>query len=142
MKNEKILIKRHIVKSISYRFLGTLQTIVISYILTNNFIISSSLGVIELCIKPLIYFLHERVWYKYIKFGVRKETPIKKQHSIINGTATVRLKESSPIIIQSSKHQVEPEKKVESINQSKPILPEPKIAKETNKKILNYSSSR
>ena len=125
MKNEKILIKRHIVKSISYRFLGTLQTIVISYILTNNFIISSSLGVIELCVKPLIYFLHERVWYKYVKFGVRKETPIKKEHSIINGAARVSLKESNPITIPSLKHQVEPE-----------------VIKETKKKVLNYSSSR
>ena len=135
MKNEKISIKRHILKSISYRFLGTLQTVVISYILTNNFIISSSIAVIELCIKPLVYFLHERVWYKYIKFGVRKETPIKKQHSIINGTAKVSLRENSPIVIPPSKHQVEPEKEVEIIN-------EPKIVKETKKKVLNYSSSR
>lgn len=28
-----------------------------------------SLG--ELFLKPFIYFLHERVWYKYIKYGVK-----------------------------------------------------------------------
>ena len=135
MKNEKILIKRHIVKSISYRFLGTLQTIIISYILTNNFIISLSIGAIELCIKPLTYFLHERVWYKYIKFGIKKEIPIKKEHSVINGTAKVSLRENSPIVIPPSKHQVESEKKVE-------VIDELKIVKETKKKVLNYSSSR
>ena len=69
----KVLIRRHIAKSISYRLLGTITTIIITYILTSNIIISSSIGFIELCIKPLIYFLHERVWYKYIKFGLKKE---------------------------------------------------------------------
>ena len=63
----KVLIRRHIAKSISYRILGT------GYILTGNIIIASSIGFIELCIKPLIYFLHERVWYKWIKFGLKKE---------------------------------------------------------------------
>ena len=69
----KVLIRRHIVKSISYRLLGTITTITITYILTGNIIIASSIGFIELFIKPLIYFLHERMWYKWIKFGLKKE---------------------------------------------------------------------
>ena len=69
----KVLIRRHIAKSISYRLLGTITTIIITYILTGNIVIASSIGFIELCIKPLIYFLHERVWYKWIKFGLKKE---------------------------------------------------------------------
>jgi uncharacterized membrane protein len=78
MTENKIEIKRHIGKAISYRFLGTLQTIIISYIFTGNFVISSSIGIVELCIKPLIYFLHERAWYKWIKFGVVTEKSKKK----------------------------------------------------------------
>ena len=69
----KVTIRRHIAKSISYRILGTMTTIIIGYILTGNIIIASSIGFIELFIKPLIYFLHERVWYKWIKFGLKKE---------------------------------------------------------------------
>jgi uncharacterized membrane protein len=69
----KVLIRRHIVKSISYRILGTITTIIIGYVLTGNVVIASSIGFIELCIKPLIYFLHERLWYKWIKFGLKKE---------------------------------------------------------------------
>jgi uncharacterized membrane protein len=65
-------VKRHIAKAISYRILGTLQTVTIGYILTGSFVISSTIGIIELCIKPIMYFLHERVWYKFIKFGVDK----------------------------------------------------------------------
>ena len=56
MTENKIEIKRHIGKTISYRFLDTLQTIIISYIFTGNFVISSSIGIVELCVKPLIYF--------------------------------------------------------------------------------------
>jgi len=78
MTENKIEIKRHIGKAISYRFLGTLQTIIISYLFTGNFVISSSIGVVELCVKPIIYFLHERAWYKWIKFGVVTEKSKKK----------------------------------------------------------------
>jgi uncharacterized membrane protein len=31
-------------------------------------------GLGELVLKPIIYFLHERVWYKWIKFGLKKNT--------------------------------------------------------------------
>lgn len=65
-------VKRHIAKAISYRMVGSLQTIIIGYILTGSFIISSTIGIIELCVKPIMYFLHERFWYKFIKFGVDK----------------------------------------------------------------------
>jgi uncharacterized membrane protein len=30
-------------------------------------------GIAELVLKPIIYFFHERFWYKYIKFGLKKE---------------------------------------------------------------------
>jgi uncharacterized membrane protein len=65
-------VKRHIAKAISYRFLGSVQTVMIGYILTGSIYISSIAGVVELVVKPIIYFIHERIWYKYIKFGVDK----------------------------------------------------------------------
>lgn len=67
-----VQVKRHIAKTISYRLVGTLQTMIIGYIFTGSFMLASSMGVIELCIKPIIYFLHERIWYKWIKFGIKK----------------------------------------------------------------------
>jgi uncharacterized membrane protein len=66
-------IKRHIAKTVSYRILGSLTTVGISYALTQNIEISSLLGFSEILIKPVIYFFHERVWYKWIPFGVKKE---------------------------------------------------------------------
>lgn len=59
--------KRHILKTISYRFLGTLVTVITAYMLGAPIAIASMLGIGELLLKPLIYFLHERLWYKHIK---------------------------------------------------------------------------
>ena len=67
-------VKRHIAKAISYRFIGSLQTVLIGYSLTGSIYISSVAGVVELVVKPIIYFIHERVWYKFIKFGLNKDT--------------------------------------------------------------------
>jgi uncharacterized membrane protein len=66
-------VKRHIAKAISYRMVGSAQTILIGYLLTGSLVVSSTMGVIELVIKPIIYFFHERVWYKFIKFGLNKD---------------------------------------------------------------------
>lgn len=66
-------IKRHIAKTISYRLLGSVFTIGLSYYLTSDLIISSSLGIGEILVKPLLYFFHERIWYKWINFGIKKE---------------------------------------------------------------------
>lgn len=65
-------VKRHIAKAISYRLVGSAQTILIGYILTGSLIVSSTIGIIELIVKPIVYFLHERFWYKFIKFGLNK----------------------------------------------------------------------
>jgi uncharacterized membrane protein len=61
-------ILRHILKTISYRMVGTLTTFSVSYIFTRSIGLASTLGITELMIKPVLYFLHERVWYKFVKF--------------------------------------------------------------------------
>ncbi len=65
-----IHVKRHIAKAITYRIVGTLTTFIISYIFTGSISISSAIGFVEVIIKPVNYFIHERVWYKWIKFGL------------------------------------------------------------------------
>jgi uncharacterized membrane protein len=66
------LIKRHIAKSISYRFIGTITTIILTIIAGLPLKWAGMVGLGELIIKPLIYFLHERFWYKWIKYGLKK----------------------------------------------------------------------
>lgn len=69
---EEFVLLRHILKTISYRFLGTITTVVVAYSLGASFQVSSLLGVGELMIKPIIYFLHERIWYKFLSVKKKK----------------------------------------------------------------------
>lgn len=64
---------RSIVKTISWRALGTLDTIVISYIITGSLGMAASIGSIELVTKMILYYYHERAWNK-IPLGRIKET--------------------------------------------------------------------
>jgi uncharacterized membrane protein len=61
-------VKRHILKTISYRIIGTLTTVIVAYLLGTSLEVSSLLGLGELILKPILYFLHERVWFKHIRF--------------------------------------------------------------------------
>lgn len=66
----RVQIRRHAAKAISYRLLGTCQTALIGYIITGSWQVASSMGIIEICVKPIMYFVHERLWYKYVTFGL------------------------------------------------------------------------
>lgn len=65
---------RSVVKTISWRALGTLDTIIISYFITGNLAMAASIGSIELVTKMILYYFHERAWNK-IPLGRVKETP-------------------------------------------------------------------
>ena len=59
---------RSVVKSISWRILGTLDTILISWIVTGEASVAFSIGSVELLTKMVLYFFHERIW-NTIKWG-------------------------------------------------------------------------
>ena len=61
-------IKRSLTKTISWRVIGTLDTIVIAYLITGTVDHAISIGGIELVSKMLLYFFHERSWNK-IQWG-------------------------------------------------------------------------
>lgn len=65
---------RSIVKTISWRTLGTFDTIVISYLITGSIGMAASIGSIELVTKMLLYYFHERAWNKS-SFGIIKKDP-------------------------------------------------------------------
>ena len=62
---------RSVVKTISWRTLGTLDTIVISYFITGSFAMAASIGSIEVFTKMILYYFHERTWNK-LNFGRTK----------------------------------------------------------------------
>lgn len=59
---------RSVLKSISWRTIGTIDTMVISYFITGKLALALSIGGIEVFSKMALYFLHERTWNK-ISFG-------------------------------------------------------------------------
>jgi len=53
---------RSIVKAISWRALGTIDTILISWLISGEFSIAFSIGAFELLTKTFLYYFHERLW--------------------------------------------------------------------------------
>lgn len=59
---------RSVVKAISWRATGTLDTILVSFIVTGKISLALSIGFVELFTKIGLYYVHERVWNR-ISFG-------------------------------------------------------------------------
>jgi uncharacterized membrane protein len=64
--------KRHIAKTISYRFLSTIIGFLLMWLISGSIKVGAAFGVVELIYKPIQYYIHERVWYKWIKYGLKK----------------------------------------------------------------------
>jgi len=64
--------KRHIAKTISYRVVSTCIGFIIMWVVSGSVKVGAAFGVAELIYKPIQYYLHERFWYRYIKFGLKK----------------------------------------------------------------------
>ena len=64
--------KRHILKSVTWRIVGTLDTIIISGLITGSWEVGLAIGGIEVFSKMVLYYLHERTWYRFSKFGIKK----------------------------------------------------------------------
>ena len=65
--------KRHIAKTVSYRIISTLIGFCIVWIVSGNIVVGTTFGIAELLYKPLQYYIHERIWYKWIKFGINEK---------------------------------------------------------------------
>jgi len=65
--------KRHILKTISWRIIGTLDTMILSWIITGSLKIGVAIGGVEVITKMILYYFHERIWYKFSKFGLKNK---------------------------------------------------------------------
>jgi uncharacterized membrane protein len=63
--DEKKVLKTQIIKTISYRLISSLSMVCVAYSMGINFKLSTLIGVSELVYKPVLYFIHERVWHKF-----------------------------------------------------------------------------
>lgn len=78
MNQIKVSVKRHLAKTISYRIISTLVGFLIMWWATGSVAFGAAFGAAELLIKPALYYLHERFWYRYLKFGLVEIKPTKK----------------------------------------------------------------
>ena len=69
--------KRHILKTFSWRGIGTLDTIFFGWLITGNPLMGLKIGGIETASKMLLYFGHEKLWYK-INYGLDKRNRAKR----------------------------------------------------------------
>ena len=75
--------------------------------------IGAAFGIVELVYKPIQYYIHERVWYKWIKFGLVPEKKVVKK-------------------------ELKKEETQKVVEEKKPSL----TLTNEKKKVLNYSSNR
>ena len=64
----KVTKTRSVLKAISWRIVGTLDTIALGWIITGSPLMGLKIGALELFTKFILYYLHERIWLRF-KFG-------------------------------------------------------------------------
>lgn len=71
---------RHILKAITWRIVGTLDTMLLSWLITGNAVLGLKVGLAELVTKMVLYYIHERVWCRVdlSKFGAKSDS--RKRH--------------------------------------------------------------
>ena len=62
---------RTILKTISWRIVGTLDTMALGWIITGDCLVGLKIGALELFTKFILYYFHERIWLR-CKFGTKK----------------------------------------------------------------------
>ncbi|MGW9685395.1 DUF2061 domain-containing protein [Flagellimonas sp. 2504JD1-5] len=55
---------RSIAKAVSWRVIGTLDTLIISYFFVEEVVLAASIASIDFVTKMILYFFHERIWNK------------------------------------------------------------------------------
>lgn len=71
MSKTKVTVRRHLLKTITWRIIGTIDTMLIGWLVSGDPLVGLTIGSVEILTKMFLYFIHERVWYK-IDFGTKR----------------------------------------------------------------------
>ncbi len=87
---------RSLLKAISWRMIGSLDTILLATILTQGmFLVATKIGVAEIATKTILYFLHERGW-AYAGFGQQSGISVKyRKHHPFGRKSAERVRRSA-----------------------------------------------
>jgi uncharacterized membrane protein len=72
---------RHIAKTVSWRIVGTMDTMLLAWIITGSPVTGLKIGLAEVVTKMFLYYLHERTWYG-MDFGLGERRKIKEETDI------------------------------------------------------------
>jgi uncharacterized membrane protein len=59
---------RSLAKAVSWRITGTIDTFLVSWLVTGEILLASGIAFTEIITKVFLFWIHERVWNK-IKWG-------------------------------------------------------------------------
>jgi len=79
MANSKL---RHLAKTLTWRVIGTIDTMVLAWVISGDPATGLKIGAAEVVTKMILYYFHERAWYK-INFGLdrRQERKSRQQRA-------------------------------------------------------------
>ena len=67
----KVTVKRHLAKAVTWRLIASVVTALLAFGFGLPPKAVGMIFVADLIIKFFLYYAHERVWYKHIKYGVK-----------------------------------------------------------------------
>lgn len=70
---------RLLVKSLSWRILSTTVSFLLIYYVTGSVLVAANVAVINFFLKYFLFYVHERIWEKYVKWGLNPNLRIKKK---------------------------------------------------------------
>jgi len=65
--------KRHIAKAVTWRIIASITTAFIAWFFGLPPKAVGAVFLADLVIKFVLYYGHERIWYRYIKYGVKDD---------------------------------------------------------------------
>ena len=72
MEKTKVSYRRHLLKTLTWRIVGTIDTMLLGWLVSGDPMVGITIGSFEVATKMVLYFIHERIWYK-IDFGVKRD---------------------------------------------------------------------
>lgn len=63
MDKVKLNRRRHIVKTLTWRVIASLDTLLIAWLISDDIKIGASIASLEVLTKMVLYYFHERAWY-------------------------------------------------------------------------------
>jgi len=86
-------IRRSVAKAISWRFLATMTTMTIVFVVTGKLDLTLIVGVLDVVLKMILYFYHERIWNR-IHWGKKQLKPFVLWFTGLSGSGKSTLAEA------------------------------------------------